>query len=321
MYIYAQTICNAAQPADHCTQPADHCTQPADHLTQPADHLTQPADHCTQPADHCTQPADHLTQPADHLTQPADHLTQPADHLTQPADHLTQPADHRTQPADHCTQPADHLTQPADHCTQPADHRTQPAGHCVCGIDETHSFPWYWGICYAWGNLPVSTPWQAMGSNACTIIALLSAVHFLQGQFYPSPGDLACMATYIKLIINGNALYDVNMGDAARNCDASEAIQACGMANFVEISRFVYIVDIKQVDSLVSQLFCHGGACICVIPSADYSVLVLAHANISIALMFFSMSCDSFAEYLKVFAKSEHCPTGLLGANISLALK
>ncbi|KAK3750603.1 hypothetical protein QZH41_014185, partial [Actinostola sp. cb2023] len=112
------------------------------------------------------------------------------------------------------------------------------------------------------------------GSNACTIITLLSAEQFLQQIFYPTPFQINCMFAFVTLMIQGNALYDTVVGDEAGFFDAYEAIQVSGMEDFLEVSRVEGIVDTSdQLPKLCQEFFSEGGAHIIIIPP-DNSVLV-----------------------------------------------
>jgi hypothetical protein len=88
------------------------------------------------------------------------------------------------------------------------------------------------------GHLCQSRLGGRSGSNACTIIALLTAEQFLRGTFYSTPGKPDCMLPYIALMFKGNQLYDLITPDnEGQLFDGQEAIAASGMEDFLAIGK------------------------------------------------------------------------------------
>lgn len=129
-------------------------------------------------------------------------------------------------------------------------------------------------------------------------------------------------------MLKGNKLYDtITAQNVSSFYDAEEAITVSGMEDFLGIERTIGVVDVCDLPKLCDDFFNEGGAYVVIIPP-DNTVLVLVHRGLCLtlfdshhhdqdgALMFFSKNPKDFSRYFEVFAISDHCTKGLLGANI-----
>ena len=169
------------------------------------------------------------------------------------------------------------------------------------------------------------------GSNACTLIAVLTGFNFLKDSLDFSVVDPIKFpqVEFVEIMRQGNDLYDIQTGDQARYFDTEEAMQICALTNFITADLTV-VTDDQQVLGLCRDWIIQGGAYVCIL-QPGYTVVVLSKRNTALvlfdshgqgptrgAMMFGSSDPQAFSACLLRFAANmNNGQSGFIGAHIS----